>query len=42
MLNRQLEDGDGDGQYSVWDGDDMTLEMVTHVDDREVDEDVSS
>jgi pyrimidine and pyridine-specific 5'-nucleotidase len=40
MLNNQTEDGD---QFSVWDGDDsMTLDMVTDVNDREVDEDVSA
>jgi pyrimidine and pyridine-specific 5'-nucleotidase len=42
-LNNQTEDGDG--PFSVWDGDDrddMTLEMVTDVNDREVDEDVSA
>ena len=31
----------GDGPFSVWDGDDMTLDMVTDVNDRNVDEDVS-
>jgi pyrimidine and pyridine-specific 5'-nucleotidase len=39
VMNNQMEDGDG--PFSVWDGDDMTLEMVTDVNDREVDEDVS-
>lgn len=34
--------GDGDGAMSVWDGDDMTLEMVTDVGDGDVDEDVCS
>jgi pyrimidine and pyridine-specific 5'-nucleotidase len=39
-LKNQTEDGD---QFSVWDGDDsMTLDMVTDVNDREVDEDVSA
>lgn len=31
-----------DGQMSIWDGDDMTLEMLTDVNDGEVDEDVSA
>jgi pyrimidine and pyridine-specific 5'-nucleotidase len=40
MLNNRSEDVDG--PFSVWDGDDMTLEMVTDVNDRDVDEDVSA
>lgn len=40
MSNNRAEDGDG--PFSVWDGDDMTLEMVTDVNDGDVDEDVSA
>jgi pyrimidine and pyridine-specific 5'-nucleotidase len=40
-LNNQPEDGDGSGPFSVWDGDDMTLEMVTDINEGDVDEDVS-
>lgn len=32
--------GDGNGQQNLWDGDDMTLEMFTEVNDGELDEDV--
>ena len=32
---------EADAQMSIWDGDDMTLEMLTDVNDGEVDEDVS-
>lgn len=37
-LNNGTEDGRG--PFSVWDGDDMTLEMVTDVNEGDVDEDV--
>lgn len=33
-------EGLGDEQFSVWDGDDMTLEMLTDVNDGEIDEEV--
>lgn len=29
-----------DESFSMWDGDDMTLDMVTDVNDRDVDEEV--
>jgi len=34
-------DEDLTGSMSVWDGDDMTLDMVTEAEDENVDEDVS-
>ena len=40
MLNNSVNDSDA--PFSVWGGDDMTLEMITDVNDREVDEDVSA
>lgn len=38
----RLTRDEADGQMSIWDGDDMTLEMLTDVNDGEVDEDVSA
>ena len=41
LLDRNFGNGGvDDGPFSVWDGDDMTLEMVTDVNDGDVDEDV--
>jgi pyrimidine and pyridine-specific 5'-nucleotidase len=39
---RLTMDGDGElqGPLSVWDGDDMTLELVTDASDNDVDEEV--
>ncbi|KAH8103344.1 hypothetical protein BXZ70DRAFT_1054992 [Cristinia sonorae] len=38
----RLTRDDADAQMSIWDGDDMTLEMLTDVNDGEVDEDMES
>jgi hypothetical protein len=38
LLTDRRED---DGPFSVWDGDDMTLEMMTDLNDGEVDEEVA-
>ena len=35
-------DEDFTGSMSIWDGDDMTMDMVTEVNDQDVDEEVST
>jgi hypothetical protein len=35
-------DEDFAGSMSIWDGDDMTLDMLTEIDDENVDEEVST
>jgi hypothetical protein len=42
LLDLRQLDGDDDlaGSMSVWDGDDMTIDMLTAADDENVDEEV--
>lgn len=40
-LSRKMNGTEDGGMFSVWDGDDMTLEMVTDINDGNVDEEVS-
>lgn len=41
LLGRaDMEEQAEDAPFSVWDGDDMTLEMITEVDDGDMDEEV--